>query len=343
MIGRGGLAAIAVFGALAAAAGCSSDRSYALVTVRSASGELVDVTKLAVYLNNADTSCDILYYPRTEGAPFRITPTEPVDFSVSFAASHRGLLRIGVEPRNAAMGSIGYGQEQKTIEPGDTVTFDVSVTAHALPPPLVGGCIGVSTVSCRPAGATGCGPEQTCHLSCRAEQPVTMCQPGGTRKPGETCTDNGQCEPGSQCLEYPCTGDKPRVCMRFCTDDSTCGGGQCTNRIPCGGQPTDHRTCSLPCDPRGSGVGTCAPGLSCFIFPGEIARCECSGAERSGGDGASCEDARNCQPGLLCVGPSGGRVCRPICKLDQANDCAGGRACARLVDPDYKTWGACLP
>lgn len=86
----------------------------------------------------------------------------------------------------------------------------------------------------------------------------------------------------------------------------------------------------------------CAPGLVCLIFPGEVTDCDCRGAERAGPDGMACGDARDCAPGLLCVSQAGGRVCRPICRLD-APDCAAGRTCTKLQDPDYKIWGACLP
>jgi hypothetical protein len=40
---------------------------------------------------------------------------------------------------------------------------------------------------------------------------------------------------------------------------------------------------------------------------------------------------------------SGAKVCRPICRLDTTGECAAGRSCKKLMNPDYKIWGACLP
>jgi hypothetical protein len=66
-------------------------------------------------------------------------------------------------------------------------------------------------------------------------------------------------------------------------------------------------------------------------------------SSRIEGDGVPCTDARNCLPGFMCVDTMGsGTVCRQICRLD-AMDCASDKVCEKLVRPDYKTFGACLP
>jgi hypothetical protein len=344
--------ALAALIALAATAGCSSDRSYVHVTVRLASGELTDIAQLIVLLNNADSNCDILYYPkvpvtRAPDGPFHLAPGAPLDFSVSFASSFEGALRLGVDAKNSAGNSVGYGEATKSIDPGHVLEMDVTLVPNALAPPVVNGCLGHEGPTCQTTEAESCGTGQSCHVTCNDDKGVSMCTAAGTRKAGESCQQAiGECEPGTQCFEYSCGATRPGVCLKFCKNDGECGGGTCTS-VACKGTATGFGTCSLPCDPRTTAGDSCPAGLACFIFTGEIARCDCDSAQRSGGDGASCVDARDCMRGLLCVSTSmsmssGAKTCRPICRLDTPADCKTG-TCTKLTNPDYKTWGACLP
>jgi hypothetical protein len=340
-----------------AAVACSADRSFALVTVRTSDGELSKVVQLVVDVQNGPHR-DQLRYPKTPTASVKIGRTEPVDLSVSFRRSYTGTLKIGVTPLGAGGVPLGYGEIEREIEPGKVMKMDVLVVPGLLPPSPItnggsdsgagdgGGAAedGPALSVCEPTDPATCGVAQTCYVSCRGTAGVGVCIAGGAKKPGEACASNTDCEPGSQCFEYPCLvgGAKPKVCMRFCADDDDCGDGRCFIDVPCGAMATGHRICSQSCDPRGAATGGCTAGLHCFIFPGEVPSCDCRDERRVGDDGAVCQDARDCAPGLLCVAMSGGRVCRPICRLAD-KDCPAGRTCTKLVEPDYSTWGACLP
>jgi hypothetical protein len=338
--------------ALAPLAGCASERSYAHVTVRAEEGEFTDVGQLIVYVSNGacpqqpgglPCNRDTLYYP--QATPYKLSKTETVDFSVSLKTSYTGLLTVGVEPRTTGGRPLGYGEASKTIDPGHVIRLDVAVVRNALPPEPAGdGGVapagdGGGASACDPTLATSCGAGRTCSVGCRQSTGAALCTAAGAGNPGDTCRDDADCAPGSQCFPFPCG----RVCMKFCKADTDCGEGRCRTDVPCGGQPTGFKVCSKACDPRPGGTQSCGGGLTCLIFPGEIASCDCGGNRRTGGDGAACTDARDCQPGLMCVGMgSASLVCRPICRLDLM-DCAAGRTCTKVTSPDYKIWGACLP
>ena len=82
--------------------------------------------------------------------------------------------------------------------------------------------------------------------------------------------------------------------------------------------------------------------MRCFLYQGEIPDCNCPG-NATGVDGTPCADSDSCQPGLFCVVRVGiDKACRPLCRLD-APSCEGGRSCTQLYNPDYLTYGACLP
>jgi hypothetical protein len=228
--------------------------------------------------------------------------------------------RDGAAPTDAAADTL----------PPDALTPDA---APPPPPPMM----------CTPTAPGTCGQGQTCFVDCRPEGAGGLCTAGGTRQPGEACSGNADCAPGSQCFEFACGPTPTRVCMRFCNDDAGCpAGGRCFTDVPCGANPTGFRICSQPCDPRGDATQGCAAGLRCFLFPGEVPDCDCLGPRRMGGDGTPCTDAADCAPGLTCVMMAAQRTCRPLCRLD-APDCAPGRTCNALVNPDFKTFGACEP
>jgi hypothetical protein len=167
-----------------------------------------------------------------------------------------------------------------------------------------------------------------------------MCIMAGKRRPGETCQQDPDCEPGTQCFPASCGVS---VCLRFCSSDGDCAAsGHCNAAIACGATRTTYSTCALACDPTGTATDGCPPGLNCLLFTGEIPDCACRTAGQVGGDGDPCTSAEVCQPGLFCVTHGGERRCRPLCPLD-GGGCPAGGTCTRLLDPDFSRFGACLP
>jgi hypothetical protein len=326
--------ALALLGTLLAA-GCSGGKSYAVVTVRGASPDFPNVAQFAVYLTNGPTRKDTLYYPRSPAGPYRVSPTDTIDFSVGFSSSYLGDLTVGVVPRDTFGNSMGYGETVKPIEPGEVMRLEVVVVKDALPPDTIGD--GGLPPPCEPSNANACGAGNTCYVRCFGNTGVGSCTAAGTGQAGLPCTTSAECAPGLQCFEYSCG----KICMKFCKTDGECGGGRCTVNVPCGGRATVHKACTLPCDPRGDGLTGCSGGLRCYLFDEEVPGCDCQGANKE--EGQPCQNVRDCQPGHLCVEmENAARVCRPLCRLADGV-CPPGRTCTPLVKPDYKTWGACVP
>jgi hypothetical protein len=321
------------------AAGCSGGKSYAVVTVRSAAGDILNVRQFMVQVFNDPGRRDMLYYPPVPRPislpPYRLSETDSVDFSVGFSSNYLGVLRVGVAPADGE-GTLGYGEAEARINPGQVIRMEVLVTRDVLPPPAPDDA--GAGPACEPTSSTACGSGLTCFVKCDTSMMARgACTAAGSGQPGRACTGNPDCAPGSQCFDYACGS----LCKKFCKVDADCGEGRCNTVVPCGTRLTTHRVCSQPCDPRGDGRTGCPGELRCFLFDGEIANCDCRGADR--GDGESCQSVRDCQPGLLCVEMEGAvRACRPLCKLGEGG-CAADRTCTQLVMPDYKSWGACLP
>jgi hypothetical protein len=341
---RGTLCLVAVL-----AAGCSSDRSYALVSVLSSAGTFDDVAQLRVEVRNGSYQ-DLLTYPRVaSGTKYRFDETTPLTFSVSYLpSSHTGTLEVAVTTLDATGASTGHGSQSQPIAKGDVTKVSVRVMRGGAPP---GGPIDgrpPEPTTCEPMTAINnpaCGPNQTCIVKCRANgSTFGACTSPGTQPPGAICSDD--CELGSACFTFACDpGPAVRTCLRSCTTDADCGEGRCATAVPCSGQSTPYRTCTRPCDPLGPATSGCASGLRCFLFGNEVPDCDCVGTRRTGVDGTPCADSDTCAPGLYCVSMGGAKACRSLCRLDgSATPCAGGRACARLMDPGgFTTYGACVP
>jgi hypothetical protein len=196
-------------------------------------------------------------------------------------------------------------------------------------------------MTCEPTAPQSCGSGKTCAFRCGsggAAAPV--CAAAGARHEGDACQRDQDCAPGTQCFTSSCGAG---VCLAVCKADGDCkGSGHCGSHIQCsGGVTSSYGTCTLPCDPTGAATTGCPAGLACFIGAGEVPDCGCKAATQVGGEGLPCSSAGECRPGLLCVDTGGGRVCRPLCRLD-THVCATG-TCTKLVDPDFSTFGACLP
>ncbi len=323
------------------AAGCSSSsKLYALVSVTTSSGEL-DVAKLSVQVQNG-SFVETLTYP-VPGAALKLNETMAVSFSVGYGNGHRGQLQVRVTALGTDDLPSGYGEGMAAIRSEHVTEVAVQVTPGRLPPGRTDGGVRVDapTLACEPtAPAAKCGGGETCSVGCRVDgTPTGRCTMAGPKKPGEACSETVRCEPGSQCLDYGCNG--VQLCRNFCNNDSDCGQGKCATNLPCMKNPTGFRICTQPCDPTGTATDGCAAGLSCFLFEGETTTCECRAASRIGGDAAECADTEDCQPGFVCVRMGARRACRALCKL-AAPSCTSG-TCTKLVDPDFKVYGGCLP
>jgi hypothetical protein len=312
-----------------AATGCS-DKSFALVSLLSRGGQFNDVGQIEVEVVN-DPHHDKLAYPkeRKDAPLYRFDETAPLTFSIGYKNStHAGTLALKVTVLDRTGKRMGYGEGSATIIDDEITPVTVRITS--------GG-----SAACDPAAPTACAGG-TCYVSCQPDDSaVGMCTMAGAKDHGQLCSANEECKPGLQCFEYGCGAGKPGVkaCLRFCKDDSQCGGGRCSNRVPCGSKTTDFKTCSQPCNPVGEATQGCAAGLHCFVFPGEIADCDCS--RSTGVDGTPCQTGTECAPGFTCVKMAGAMTCRPLCRLDAPSTCAAGKVCNMLIEPDFKTYGAC--
>jgi hypothetical protein len=329
-------------------AGCAEERSYAVITVRTTEGELTNIGQFLVRVWNGPDRRDRLFYPRGLTGRFRITSTESIDFSVSFSTSLSGTLRVGVQPLDVDARSLGYGELERPIDPGHTIRLTIPVVRGAPAPPdddRDAGArpdgLGDSRSVCEPTSPATCGAGRTCYVGCFGSEAAALCTAGGARKAGDSCANNSECEPGTQCLGLGCSS----VCVRHCRSDGDCGGGRCNRPIPCTAQPSGFRFCSQVCDPRASAASGCATGQGCFFFAGDVVTCDCPGQGRLAEEGTNCNALADCKPGLICVGMGAtgtAAVCRPVCKLSE-NDCAAGRTCMPLRNPDFTVWGACIP
>jgi len=340
-------AGILVLCVLPALAGCGSDKSYALVSVRSMGGQFNDVAGLLVDVKNGTYVDSLAYRPKM--GMVRFDETTSLTFSVGYkSSSHMGTLEVAVTPINLAGTQIGYGVGTAQIVADKVTDVTVLVVRGAQRPGGAdGGAPGDGGADagppCDPVNPTACNGG-TCYLSCVPNQPlVTMCTMAGTKKPGEACTENFDCVAGSQCFDFSCGGAPAiKTCLRFCKDDGMCGAGKCTTPIPCGMQATTHKACSQACDPVGEAQQGCATGLKCFVFQDEVPDCDCAAKTHVKDTGMGCATTDECKPGLLCVSMGGNKTCRPVCRMDAPATCPMGQTCTKLVDPDFKTYGACL-
>lgn len=319
------------------AGGCGEERSYMVVKVRAQEGEYTGLTQFKVYVSR-DLDRSTLFFPSSMAGPFKISTTEAIDFSVSFPTRYTGTLKVGVEPLGSNSVPVGYGEAQQGIDPGEVSEMDVAVVRDARAPSESG-------AMCQPTKANTCGTGKACYLGCNGTTAIGICESSsGVKKVGEACANNSECVSGSQCLAFPCG----KICMQFCETNTDCPGRDCYTDIPCGANSkTGVRICSQTCDPRASQMmNGCQAGFACLIFPREVVSCDCPQTRPRGDDGMECTSFADCKPGLVCVGMGGPRpVCRPLCKRSD-NDCAGGRICTEIQDPEmnttYATWGACI-
>jgi hypothetical protein len=344
--------------------GACADDSFAVISVLASPDPIDGVAQFRVNVGN-DSKQDTLYYPNQPTAWLRLDNTNPVTFSVEFSSSRAGEASFEVEALDTSATSLGYGKSSGSIAKSKVVNVTVSVVKGAVRPQHEldagpSGDSGISLLSCDPyAPALACGANRTCGLVCDPVQPPTqpavgMCYASGVDNPGSTCTNNNDCVPGSQCFTFP--GCSVKTCLQFCDhNDAACGdqSSYCNIPIECGTTPS-FAACSRPCDPTGSAIAGCAPGLACFVYRDETTDCACAGL---GTTGTACTQnsgcvgdisCAGCQAGSSCVVPTGasadggaaGGVCRPICNLG-APTCAAGMTCHAFDKSTRRLFGFC--
>ena len=325
--------------------GACADDSFALVRVLAYSGNLDGIRQFRVYVTSASAE-RVLFYPEQPSQSLRLDPNHAVTLSVQIGGSHSGEATFEVEALSAGNAVLGYGKSSSAIGQHGVSHVTVRVVPGAVRPehPLDAGTDGLGLLACDPtASAAACGPERTCGILCTPDQPaVSLCYLAGTGNPGDPCTSNNDCAPGSQCFTFSGAGCSVTTCLRFCSDDSACGQPDafCNVPIQCG-STAPFAACSRPCDPAtGSG---CAPGLSCFVYAGETTDCACPG---EGGSGAPCTQNSGCGVGLSCVIPVGTDagastgICRPVCKL-ATPVCPTGSTCHAFDNSSRRLYGFC--
>jgi hypothetical protein len=338
-------------------ASCADD-AYAVVSVLTYAGNIDGVAQFRVHVESGSAQ-DTLLYPKQPSESLHLDTSHPVTFSVEFSASHAGPATFEVEPLDLNGTALGYGKSSIAIAKNKVVDVSVLVVLGALRPEhgLDGGTAvdgGPSQLSCDPyAPSTACGANQTCGLLCGTDQPaIGMCYAAGPGRPGDACTSNNDCAPGSQCFTFSATGCSVMTCLRFCGSDAMCGeqAAYCNVPIQCGNTPP-FAACSRPCDPTGTGTIGCATGLSCFVYTGETTDCACAGqgdlgaacSQNSGCNGES--GCAGCRAGLSCVVPTGSAAgasgaCRPICSL-AAPVCPTGTTCHAFQGSTHLVYGFC--
>jgi len=344
-----------LLGLIALSPACNDD-SYAVISVLTYADSVSGVAQFRVHVNNG-AEVDTLYYPKQPSESLTLDTTHPVTFSVQFDDSRGGQTTFEIEALDVSGGSLGYGQTEADIVKEKVFNVTVLVAVGAVRP-IQGLDAGVEDAGdnliCDPyAPAAACGAGQTCGLLCNAGEPaIGMCYAAGPGKPGDTCTRNSDCSPGSQCFALQAVGCAVKTCLRFCDDnDVACAetGAFCNVPIQCGSTPA-FWACSRPCDPMGSGTVGCAAGLACFVYGDETTDCACPGLA---GPGEACTQNQGCggeagcsgcKAGLSCVVPTastnGAGVCRPICNL-AADTCASGTSCRAFAGSTRQVYGFC--
>jgi hypothetical protein len=344
-------------------AACADD-SYAVVSVLTRAGSVDGVAQFRVYVEDGSGQ-DTLLYPKQPSESLRLDTNQPVTFSVEFSSSRTGQATFEVEPLDVGGNVLAYGKTTATVAQDKVVQVAVLVELGALRPQrgLDGGAPGdggANQLSCDPyAPASACGANQTCGLLCSTspDQPtpaVEMCYGAGAGRPGDSCTSNNDCAPGSQCFTFKATGCSVMTCLRFCNhDDAMCDeqNAYCNVPIECG-TTSPFAACSRPCIPTGAGTVGCATGLLCFVYAGETTDCACAGlgdvgaicTQNSGCNGET--GCSGCRAGLSCVVPtgsaagSGSGTCRPICTL-AAPACPTSTTCHAFDGSTRLVYGFC--
>lgn len=346
-----GWAAVALLGlaamAVAVMPACSDD-SYLVLTLRSDSTSFTGITKIVVDVTAA-AGQPMATRTFTVGGSMGVTIDTGASktLSVSFSPDRSGLVNVKVSVGAATC--FGGGATTATIVKGRTASATVTLTAAGCPPPVDAGTDTLTTFpGCDPAAANACQATQTCYVDCASQ--MGRCVPGGTKGPGELCTSNDDCAPGTQCFDFNCPSST-RVCLKFCAGDDACapmsntvGTSTCRDPVLCPAMTT-YKTCGFVCDPRGAATLGCPTGLNCFLFADpaggqDSPSCACPAPSRLGTDGADCAGSTDCAVGFICDQMNGGQFCRRLCKMGSVGDCSGNTMCTALAN--NSVFGVCI-
>lgn len=233
-------------GCLLSALSCSHD-SHLVVTLISGDTPFVDVAIVEVEVQNAGMSTTLIYDRSRDPEPSTpITTSMPKTFSVAFTPSRSGDVTVRVFARSQAGACVGEGSTTTVIQKGDISRTTVALFHSTAcgshdggpPPPQDGG---VTFPGCNPAAhGLMCPVAQTCFVNCSTQR--GMCVTAGNRGPGEACTSNNDCMPGTQCFDYggiPGCAAGTKVCLRFCASDAQCAAGQGAGGAAPGGASMD--------------------------------------------------------------------------------------------------------
>jgi hypothetical protein len=338
-----------------------------VLTLESSGASIPGVTDVTVTVMKGQTQMKAISYHHAAVTIGQDASTPPVTLSVSFTDSEVGDVSFVVEA-SASGCAVGSGTTTATIKRGGRADATVSLTALVGCPQPDGGAGDAGAPDafpgCDPASltcpSTG-GAPAGCHVNCDTH--MGECGPAGAGGPGQTCAQNSDCLPGSQCFDYAGTGCAVKVCLPFCDTAAQCPqpgdggvgpGSMCAGPVQCSDVLTPYHTCTFSCDPRAQAVsgGTsgCPTGLSCLVVGNmDQVDCACPEATRLKQEGADCTSATDCAPGLICNTMSGTQKCRAICRCNATgpsctsptNDCpTSGTTCNALTNDTI--YGVCL-
>ena len=339
-------------------ASCADD-SYAVVAVLTYAGSVDGVAQLRVHVESGGAQ-ETLFYPNQPSeslhldtatpSPFRSSSARPTSArqpsrsspSTSMAPPWLTANPPSQSPRTRWSASQCWSSWARS-DPSTVWTAVAQRTVAPVYSPAIPTRLPRPVARIKPAA----------FYAARHQPAIGMCYAAGPGKPGDTCADNNECAPGSQCFTFTAAGCSVMTCLRFCNnDDAMCGeqGAYCNVPIQCGTTPP-FAACSRPCDPTGTGAVGCATGLSCFVYTGETTDCACAG---QGDLGAACSqnsgcngeaNCAGCRAGLSCVVPTGSAAgasgaCRPICAL-AAPACPSGTTCHAFEGSTHLVYGFC--
>ena len=330
---------------LVAVPACSSD-SYLVLDLRSDGTSFVGITKVVVEVTAATGRPMVTRTFSVGGATgVTIDANSSKSLSVSFTPDRSGVVNVKVSISGAS-GCVATGTVAATIDKGGVARATVTVAPSSCNVTPDGGIPDTMTTfpGCDPAVPGSCPATQTCYVDCSNE--MGRCVPGGAKGPGELCTSNNDCAPGTQCFDFNCPSTT-RVCLKFCAGDDACaalstaeGTSTCRDPVFCPAL-TSYKTCGFVCDPRGTATSGCPAGLNCFLFADQAGgqdspSCGCPAATRVGTDGTPCTASEQCAPGFICDQMTAGQFCRRLCKMNDATasggDCPGTQTCTALTN-----------
>lgn len=183
-------------------------------------------------------------------------------------------------------------------------------------------CAPSSDGSCDPVTQCGCPESEMCAVVDWSTG-ATACMAQGSIPEGGSCTvEVGECEPGTECLEWLENG----VCSGFCNQDSDCPHG-----LPCvEWEIPGINLCLHGCDPRdptsdAAPFHACQPGQGCTVWSASPESSVCTSPVLAGAAGDPCTGEEDCSPGFTCGGDAG-TTCARWCAIG-SDECAAGEAC----------------